>query len=324
MPPRPAIPSSRHPVSLSVVIPTLGRSPVLGTVLRALAAQARHSDPFEVVVVIDAVGQETSQIRAGAPDALPLVLLRAREPGASAARNAGWRATRGRLVLFLDDDMIPSTRFVREHISWHRRNPSESVGVLGSVRWSPRVTVSPFMRWLEMGIQFDHRSLSAGEVEWWYAYSCNISFKRAMLETVDGFDAARFPFGYEDLDLGRRMSQHGLRLLFNPAARTDHLKTEDFESFSPKLARIARAERRFLETYPDARPYFYDLFRSAQDQPQARGRAARLAKWVPPSAPWIGRPVWQSFDIVARQRLAEAFLSEWRNADSQPGTPPSR
>jgi GT2 family glycosyltransferase len=292
---------------LTIVIPTRGRSQTLGEVLAALERQRPALTDVEVLVVADALAP---------PGRRPI--LRAHRPGASAARNAGWRAARSPLILFLDDDIVPTPRLVAEHLAWHERHPSPEIGVLGAVRWSPRVRVSPFMRWLEQGVQFDYGAISGVEAGWQRFYSCNVSLKRAALERSGGFDEDEFPFGYEDLELARRLARDGFRLLYNRRAVGEHLKTESLESWRRNLQRIAVAERRFIARYPGEHAYFYERFRSAADARRARGRAARLARHVPPAVPLIGPVVWRSYDMVCRQRLAPEFLAAWESAQPKP------
>jgi len=294
---------------LNIVIPTLGRSRALNATLSALEEQ---SGDFDVTLVLDARADPPPDLR------LPVRVVRAERPGASAARNAGWRATEAPLVLFLDDDIVAGPDLVAQHLSWHEAHPEPQTGVLGRVDWSRRVTVTPFMRWLEMGIQFDYGTIGAVEVEWQRFYSCNVSVKRSMLERSGGFDEVRFPYGYEDLELARRLShEHGFRLLFNRAAVAEHLKSETLESWRRNLTRIAVAERRFTELYPSEPAYFHDLFLAAAQAPRARGRAARLAGFVSPGFPWLGRVVWRSFDVVCRQALAGEFLAAWEAAEPE-------
>lgn len=303
-------------LDLSIVIPTLGRSKSLGDVLAALERQRPPVRQMEVLLAVDACASPRDVERlAESERVVELVVRQARQPGASAARNAGWRAARSPLVLFLDDDIVPTDRLVDEHLAWHRRYPPPEVAVLGDVRWSPRVKVTPFMRWLEMGIQFDYGTIDSVQVEWQRLYSCNVSMKRELLERTGGFDERRFPFGYEDLELARRMHDRGLRLLYNRAAVGEHLKTETLESWRRNVPRIAAAERRFVTLYPQEHPYFYERFRTAARAPRARGRAARFARFVRPGTPLIGRPVWSSYDMVCSQQLAEDFIAAWEASE---------
>lgn len=298
--------------ALSIVIPTLGRAASLEQVLAALWRQDPPLRDAEVIVALDAAASTAPGPPTGA-SGIATTVVKASVPGASGARNAGWRAASGRLLLFLDDDIVATPRLVAEHLSWHESNPEPQVAVMGLVRWSPAVKVTPFMRWLEMGIQFDYGTIRSTELEWQRFYSCNISVKRELLERVDGFDEQRFPYGYEDLELARRLSGEGLRLLFNRSALGEHLKTETLEGWRRNLRRIAVAERRFTELYPDEPAYFYRRFRAAAQAPAA-GRAHRLVRIICPRFPWLGPHVWRSYDAVCTQQLAPEFLAEWEAA----------
>ncbi len=300
---------------ISIVIPTLGLSQSLDAVIAGLEQQEPQLHDVDVIVVTDArAAGQSSRAPSNAARAFELKWLQARCPGASGTRNAGWNTSSAPLTLFLDDDIVPSKHLVAEHRAWHQRHPEPEVGVLGKVRWSPRVKVTPFMRWLEMGMAFDYGRIESIEAGWQRFYSCNVSVKRAMLERVGGFDEQRFPFGYEDLDLARRMSEHGFRLLYNRAAIGEHLKTETLDGWRRNMRRIAQAERRFVELYPGERRYFYDRFSAAAAAPVARGRSARLVRYVRPGVPVLGPLVWRSYDLVCRQQLAPEFLSEWEAA----------
>jgi GT2 family glycosyltransferase len=300
---------------LTIVIPTLGRSAALPAVIAGLESQRPPSRATEVVVVVDARGStEEAETLVASQRSIPIAVQQADRPGASAARNAGWRAAGGALVLFLDDDIVPTETLVAEHLEWHMRHRDHRAAVLGAVRWSPRVKVTPFMRWLETGIQFDYGTIDDVNVEWQRFYSCNVSVKRELLELTGGFDEERFPFGYEDLELARRMHDRGLELLYNEAAVGEHLKTETLDTWRRNLSRIAQAERRFTSLYPDERAYFYERFRAAGAAPPSRGRWARLARFVPPTVPWLGRRVWFSYDLICSQRLAPEYLAAWETS----------
>jgi GT2 family glycosyltransferase len=239
--------------------------------------------------------------------------------GASAARNAGWRAASAPVVLFLDDDVLASRELVHQHLSAHAAAAEEAFGVLGHTRWTRWPPPTPFMRWLDQGIQFDFRSLTPGqEVGWWHFYTANASVKRAMLERVGGFDEERFPFGYEDLDLAARMAEHGLRLRYVPAALAEHLHPQTLADWRERVWRIAASERRFCERHPGSRTYFHDLFAAALSAQPAHRRGARLAWVVPGRVPWLGPRVWASFDLWHRQQLAPGFLEAWDRAGEAP------
>jgi GT2 family glycosyltransferase len=306
---------------LTVVIATLDRPDTLGQTLDRLERQDSAPE-FDVVVASDAAESNLDAVRAAIGErGYPTTHVVAATPGVSTTRNAGWRAASGELILFIGDDMLPGQCLVREHLDWHHTNPDARTAVLGYVRWARQLRTTPFMRWLEQGMQFDYPSIRGREAGWWHFYAANASLKRERLERVGGFDED-FRFGYEELDLAKRIhDQVGLRLLFNRAAEVEHLHPTTIESWKARMGIVARAERQFLAKHPGADPYFVTKFKAVMALTPARGRAARLAAWVPRSTPLLGRKVWESADAYFGQQLAPAFLDAWNEAASGSGAP---
>ncbi len=242
-------------------------------------------------------------------------------PGASAARNTGWRAARAPLVLFTDNDTIPTPALVSEHLAWHEREPEPEVGVLGHVRWAPELQVTVFMKWLEHGVQFDYPAIQGTEAGWGRFYSANASIKRELAERIGGFDELRLPFGYEDLDFAYRASELGFRLLYNRGAVADHLRPMTLEMWQRRVRRLAVAERTFVSLHPAVPPHFHRMFSEAAALPPVRGRGVRLAGFIPRSVPWFGPRAWMSADLAFRQALAPGFLDAWEEAASAGAEP---
>jgi GT2 family glycosyltransferase len=275
--------------ALSVVIPTLGR-PTLAEVLARLDARS-----LEVIVVADAA----------APD-VPQATHRAERPGASAARNVGLRAAAAPLVLFLGDDILPSPRLVAEHLAWHERLPDERVAVLGHVRWARSLRRTAFMAWLERGIQTDYASIAGDRAGWGHFYTTNVSVKREFALRAGGFDED-LPFLYEDLDLARRLHDLGLDLRYAQEAEAEHLHPATLDDWRVRMEAVGRAERAFAAKHPDFEPYFRQRLGRAAQGPPAKGRGARLAALVPPTAPFLGPRVWASAEAYFAQQLWPAF-----------------
>jgi len=328
-PEHPAIHDNGHSVlDLEIVIPTLGRPAQLARALTRLERQPSATGRFGVIVVTDpAAGETDAAGRAIGARPYPVKLVVRDRPGASAARNAGWRSATAPLVLFLNDDVLATPNLIATHLAAHAGEPEVEAGVLGHVRWARWPPPSGFMRWLEQGLQFDYGPLTPGaEAPWWHFYTANASVKRELLERVGGFDDEGFPFLYEDLDLAARMAEHGFRLRYVPAALAVHVHRQNLADWQLRVAEIAPAERRFCARHPAASPYFHNLFLAAAEHPPARGRGARLARFVPRRIPWLGPRVWASFDMRNRQALAGAFLTAWDQSlrrDAVPCSPPA-
>jgi GT2 family glycosyltransferase len=305
---------------LTVVIPTYRRRDALPRALDALGRQTVSPDRFEVIVVDDPIDDDSDAV-AALLDAerrqFRVRHLHRDGRGVSSARNVGWRAAESPLVMFVGDDILLRPDALEQHLRWHERHPGDEAGVLGRVEWADELRVTPFMRWLERGIQFDYVSLRGDEAPWTHFYTANISLKKVALDWIGGFDEERFPFLYEDLDVGRRLSVHGFRLLYNPGAVGEHLHATGIEEWRRRMAATARAERRWVEAYPDMPAWFHDLFAEAQRRRRVPALAGRAAARVPSTIPVIGHRAAALADLRYRQLLAPDFLAAWRaDADS--------
>ncbi|MDQ3728730.1 MAG: glycosyltransferase [Actinomycetota bacterium] len=303
---------------VSVVISTLGNYEGLARVLKGYEHQDAPEGSFEVLVVADCADPEPHRVDALLVDRpYPVRRLTGNRRGLSANRNTGTAASEAPLVLFTDNDTIPSPQLVSEHLAWHRENPEEEVGVVGHVRWAREIKVTPFMHWLDHGVQFDYPNIHGTEAGWGRFYGANSSAKRSFVERVGGYDEVRLPYLYEDLDFGYRASKLGFRVLYNRRAEVEHLREMDLEFWQQKVGRLARVERTFVAKHPEIPPYFYELFSKAAALPPARGRGKGLIRLVPRAFPWLGPRVWTSADLYYRQGLAPGFLEAW-DSDEPP------
>jgi GT2 family glycosyltransferase len=305
-----------------VVISTLGNYATLERVLDGYSRQTAPAGSFEVVLVMDAAEQQPDAVERAIGDRpFPLRRISGAVPGLSANRNAGWRAAEAPLVLYTDNDTIPVRRLVAEHLKWHERYPEEEVGVLGHVRWARELDVTPFMKWLDTGIQFNYANLKGTHIPWGGFAGANSSLKRSFVERVGDFDQEHFPYGYEDTDWAYRARKFGFRMVYARRAVVDHLRPMTLEFWTKRARRVAKAEHEFTRLHPEQPPWFHRLFTSAAAKPPARGRGVRLAAYVPRWVPWLGPRVWASVDIYYKQALAPYFLDGWNEAEASPEGP---
>ena len=98
--------------------------------------------------------------------------------------------------------------------------------MLGHVTWSPELTITPYMRWLERsGQQFDYGAIETSEDvdPKRFFYTANLSVKRAfVLECAALFDETFRHAAFEDIELGCRLALHGLVLKYNRQAGAFH------------------------------------------------------------------------------------------------------
>jgi glycosyltransferase involved in cell wall biosynthesis len=200
--------------SLSIVLSTLGNYPVLKKVLDGYDRQTAAPGSFELLVVADRKEPDLDAVDAAIGErSYPVRRLVGSVPGLSANRNTGWQAARAPVVLFTDNDTIPVPRLVAEHIALHERHPEDHVAVVGHVRWAKGIRVTPFMRWLDDGVQFQFGTLDGDEASWAHLYGANSSIKRSFLQRVGGYDEERLPYLYEDAGHERMVFAAGFEIL---------------------------------------------------------------------------------------------------------------
>ena len=214
---------------LSVVLPTYDAPQLLAAVLRSLSTQAYPTTRAEIIVVDDGSPGDPEAVLRQYDGPLPLkpVLLAAHE-GRARARNAGIRAARGELIIFLDDDMTVDADFLSAHARFHQTWPGEVA--IGDIRFGPRVTPSALTRYIETrgaqgfgdGDRLPFKCFVTG----------NSSLQRDWLVKVGMFDERFDAYGGEDLELGYRLHGAGARFRVARAAGSLHHRARPLKQTS--------------------------------------------------------------------------------------------
>jgi glycosyltransferase involved in cell wall biosynthesis len=182
----------------SVVIPTYRRPELLERVLDALAKQDLPPDEFEVIVCDDAVSEETrAQVerrRAAHPIAITYIGAAPPQRGPAAMRNAGWRAARGDVIAFTDDDTIPEPDWLRRGMLALADDAADAAS--GSI-------VVP------LPDEPTDYELDAARLEGAGFVTANCFCRRAVLQCVGGFDPRFRAAWREDSDLFFKLIEAG-------------------------------------------------------------------------------------------------------------------
>ena len=108
----------------SVVIPVYNRKQILKKVLNSLFVQDFPDEQFEIIVIDDGSTDGSGEMVMSMVDSMPehkrhLRYCWQERKGPAVARNQGIRMARGRLVIFIDSDLIVCPEFVRIHVNAH-------------------------------------------------------------------------------------------------------------------------------------------------------------------------------------------------------------
>jgi glycosyltransferase involved in cell wall biosynthesis len=211
---------------------TYNRARLLERVLDACFEQTAGDDAYEVVVVNDGSTDETSEVlHRMAPRArCAFEIIDQPNGGLANARNAGIARARGDRIIFIDDDVLVLPNFVAEHLRAAEAHPANVVR-------GGAISVESFDDLPPPVWTLRHYS---GNFFW----TTNVSVPLATLRAIGGFNETFSEYGWEDIDVGLRLRERGVRATFNPKALAYHYKPHLRIADVEPMIRQARAQAR--------------------------------------------------------------------------------
>ncbi|MBC5825722.1 MAG: glycosyltransferase [Candidatus Eremiobacteraeota bacterium] len=226
---------------ISVQLCTYNRRRLLAKVLQALFDQQLPRSQYEVILVDDGSDDGTAEeVISRLQPSCALHVVRQRNAGLARGRNVGLARARGKIVLFMDDDVLATPGLLSAHLRFHR---SHSRAICrGAV-----INVSSFDALPPP--RYSWRNYSGA-----YFWTTNVSVPKELLEQVGGFDERFREYGWEDLELGFRLRKVGVRSLLSRDALVYHYKPWPRVCDQAALVRQTRAQARtavqFLRKHP--------------------------------------------------------------------------
>ena len=299
----------------SVVIPTYNRLDQLRAVVAAVRDQALPVGVDLELVVVDDGSDDGSwdwlESEAGAPG---LTAIRQPKGGPARARNRGVEAASGELVLFLGDDTEPQQSWLVTHLEEHRlfgdRGP---LAVLGYTSFAPD-SDSPFLRFInEYGAQFGYLLIEdPRSVPFNFFYTSNISLSRAELVKLDGFREDFPAAAWEDIEFAYRAVRGGLKIRYQPRARTIHRHCIRPRTFCRRQRTSGLSAAIFADLHPELAEFLgvHLAARSSATKRLLRSLLCLFVEFGERVEGVVPQRAYQNFlDLCYRQGLADGLHS---------------
>jgi glycosyltransferase involved in cell wall biosynthesis len=246
-------------LEVSALLTTYNRAHLLPRVLEGLSQQSLDASRFEILAIDDGSSDTTPEILATWQKRLPLRVIRQNHAGLAVAKNLGVFAARSPILVFLDDDDVPEPHLLKAHLAAHLAHPDPATAVLGHTTLAPEIAIHPVMRHVtEVGCQlFSYGWMQSGQVldhtTFWGGRS---SCKRSLL-VRHGVFHPEFRFGCEDIELAWRLKTHGLRVVYEPFARSIMIRALTFDQFCARSYRQGCSQQLFARLHddPEVRTY---------------------------------------------------------------------
>ncbi|MDP7247793.1 MAG: glycosyltransferase [Candidatus Peribacteraceae bacterium] len=241
--------------NLSIIIPTHKRPNILKKCLEHIGVQTVRDD-LEVIVVSDGPCNESKKVCTESKLGIPLKYLEIEKTQQGVARNKGVEIAEAQLVLFIGDDIFLMPDACQKHLETHAQqidagSPLE-IAVLGYTTWDPDLEINPTMKWLEKsGWQFGYPKLKNYEknlipysIQERFTYTSHISLPRD-IALKHPFSENVSLYGWEDIEWGKRLKEHPLKLFYQPEAKAMHHHSLTHEDSLARMETLGRSIHHF-------------------------------------------------------------------------------
>ena len=201
--------------AISVIVPAFNAAVYLPRCLEAVFSSGWS---FECIVVDDGSTDDSASIALSA--GARAVHVSEGPFGPAYARNRGAEAAHGKILFFLDADIVLAPGALRHVATFFQERP-DVVAVFGSYDNRPAApgVVSRYRNLLH---HFVHQNGKREASTFWAG--CG-AIRRSVFEKIGGFDEQRFSRpSIEDIELGYRLRKAGYRILLDKQLQGTHLK----------------------------------------------------------------------------------------------------
>jgi len=195
-------------MKVSVVIPSFGRPALLQKSISSLGRQHFTEGLYEIIVVIDGPDQASRALLSQWSSCVKYK-IHSVQKGPAAARNTGWRAARGELVIFIDDDCIAADGFIEAYWQAYKKANLPLCAFSGK-------TLVPLY-----GTPTDYEK-NVSKLQSCEFITANCACNKKALEKINGFDEQYKMAWREDSDLHFSFLQNNIPVIVAERALISH------------------------------------------------------------------------------------------------------
>lgn len=230
---------------VSVIIPACGDSERIMNCIESVLG-LDYPD-YELILVDDGLSQRIISRLSVFEGRLKL--LKSGGKGPSYARNMAVKEAKASLIAFTDSDCIVEKNWLTE-LSRGLSSDTQAVscgGAQGVPDDASSFEKSVYTALKISGFLSDYLHTSSSIRRVSHNPSCNVIYKKDILEEEGGFAAGLWPG--EDVELDHRLRRKGYRLLFNPAALVYHYRPHSLGKFISMMLRYGKVQAWLVKRY---------------------------------------------------------------------------
>lgn len=224
---------------ISVVVCTFNGSRTIRDCMEGIG-KIRYPN-YETIVVDDGSTDGAGDIAAE----FGVRVIRTENRGLSHARNLGWQSATGEIVAYIDDDARPDPDWLTYLAVAFLKTDYSGVGGPNIPIPDDGATAS-----CVAGSPGGPAPVLLSDSEAEHIPGCNMAFRRAWLETIDGFDP-QFRVAGDDVDICWRTRQRGGRLGFCPGAMVWHHYRRTVRAYWKQQLGYGKAEAMLETKWPE-------------------------------------------------------------------------
>ena len=217
---------------LTVVICTYNRAKYIGPLLESIAANDLAKSKYEILLVDNNCTDNTREICetfAAKYKDLQFRYVVEPEQGLSAARNKGIKEAKGDLIVYVDDDALVDSNYLRDYMEWFEKHP-ETMACGGPIEplyetqepmWMTPYTKALLTAWMNYGDKV--REYPQGR----YPGGGNAAYRKEVFDKVGLFNTALGRkggnlMGSEEKDIFDKMHALHMQVLYLPTPVLHH------------------------------------------------------------------------------------------------------